>query len=102
MRIIAHRTILEFISRHPESRDSLQAWYAEAKRAAWTSPQTVTERYPKASLVGNHRVVFNICGNQFRLVCAVNYQARILWIKFLGTHQDYDRIDVETYHGNPT
>jgi len=102
VRIIARKTVQEFISRHPESKDSLEAWCAEAKRADWTSPQAVTDRYAKASIVGNNRVVFNICGNQFRLVCAVHYGAKILWIKFLGTHRDYDKIDVETYDGSPT
>ena len=102
MNVVARRTIVEFISRHPDGKDSIESWYADARKALWSSPEDVVKHYPKASIVGHNRVVFNICGNRFRLVCAMQYQSKIAFIKFLGTHTEYDKINVETYNGHPT
>jgi len=102
MNVVTRGTIVEFISRHPDGKDSIESWYSEAKRARWSSPDDVVKHYPKASIVGYNRVVFNICGNRFRLVCAMQYKSKIVYIKFLGTHTEYGRIYVETYNGHPT
>lgn len=102
MNVIARRTLTEFYSRHADAKEAVEAWYAEASRAAWTSPEDVKARYPKASIVGNNRVVLNICGNKYRLVCALHYGRGYAYVKFIGTHAEYDRIDVETYDGRPT
>lgn len=102
MNVIKRRTLIEFWSRNPDAEGALKAWYAEAVRASWSSPEDIKARYPKASIVGNNRVVFNICGNRYRLVCAVKYGTGPVYVKFIGTHAEYDRIDVETYDGNPT
>jgi len=69
---------------------------AEAIKATWRSPQDIKDQYASASICGNNRVVFNIGGNKYRLVVEVQYQAGIVWVKFVGTHAQYDRIDVET------
>jgi mRNA interferase HigB len=72
----------------------LKAWYKEAEAALWTRPEDVRAMYPTASIVGDERVVFNIKGNTYRLVVAINYPARITYIKFFGTHAQYDNIDI--------
>ncbi len=94
MRIIARRTLREFWARHPDAERPLRACFAEAHRAEWRSPADIKARYPSASVVANNRVVFNIGGNKYRLVVAIRYDARIVFIRFIGTHQQYDRIDV--------
>ena len=94
MRIIARRTLREYYERNPETKASLEAWYHEVKSIQWSSPADVKLRYPKAKIVGKDRVVFNVLGNRFRLVVAVNYESQTAFIKFLGTHKEYDVIDV--------
>ena len=96
MRIIALKTLRLFWEQHPDAQQALQAWYRDAKRATWNTPADIKNVYRNASMVGNNRVVFNIRGNQYRLVVAVNYMSGILYIRFIGTHQDYDKIDVAT------
>ncbi len=94
MRIIARRTLREFWARHPAAERPLRAWFAEAHRAAWRGPTDIKARYPSASVVANNRVVFNIGGNKYRLVVAIRYDARIVFIRFIGTHRQYEKIDV--------
>ncbi len=74
----------------------LMSWHEEALRAAWTSPQTVKDQYANASICGNNRVVFNIGGNKYRLVVEMQYRAGIAWVKFIGTHAEYDKINAQT------
>jgi mRNA interferase HigB len=95
MRIIARRTLVEFWERYPDSRSSLQAWFSEAKAAHWSSPSDVKARYITASILRNSRIVFNIGGNKYRLVVMVRYSQEIVYIRFVGTHSEYDRIDAE-------
>ncbi len=98
MRIIAKRTLVEFREKDPGFRDSkgqLEAWYREAKSAAWRNPADVKKQYRSASVVKSSRIVFNICGNKYRLVVKVNYPAQIVFIRFIGTHKEYDDINVE-------
>lgn len=95
MRVIARRTLREFYTQHPETKSSLEAWFAEVKRVEWLSPADVLGSFPKARIVGKDRVLFNILRNRFRLVVRVNYQAGIVFIRFVGTHKEYDRINVE-------
>jgi mRNA interferase HigB len=96
MRIISRRTLREFWERHPDARHALQAWYADAKRAVWIRPADVKEIYRNASIVAQNRVVFNIKGSRYRLVVAVNYEYGMVYIRFVGTHEEYDRIDAAT------
>ena len=96
MRIISRKVLQQFWERHPDARQSLQAWYADVKHADWQSPSDIKQTYQTASLLARNRVVFNIKGNRYRLIVAVNYAAGIVYIRFVGTHAEYDRIDANT------
>jgi mRNA interferase HigB len=96
MRIISRKTLKEFWERHPEARPMLQAWYADVKQATWKSPADIKSVYRNASIVANNRVVFNIKGNSYRLVAAIQYEFGIVYIRFVGTHDEYNRIDAAT------
>ncbi|HEX3033931.1 MAG TPA: type II toxin-antitoxin system HigB family toxin [Thermodesulfobacteriota bacterium] len=96
MRIISRKTLREFWERHPDVQQALQAWYYDAKQATWKTPADIKNVYRNASFVGNNRVVFNIKGNQYRLVAAIQYQHGIIYIRFVGTHTEYDKIDAAT------
>lgn len=96
MRIIARRTLREFWDLHPTAQKPLQAWYADAKQAHWKNPNDIKKVYRNASVVANNRVVFNIKGHSYRLVAAINYDFGIVYIRFVGTHKEYDSIDVTT------
>ena len=96
MKVIAVSTLRRFWERHPDSEQPLKAWYDEAKNASWTIPQDIRNRYASASFVGHNRVVFNIKGNYYRLIVAVAYRYQAIYIKFIGTHAEYDRIDAAT------
>jgi mRNA interferase HigB len=93
MRIIALKTLREYWESHPQVRQSLQAWYEDAKHAVWQSPVDIKTIYRNASIVANNRVVFNIKGNDYRLIVSINYRFGIAYIRFVGTHAEYDRID---------
>lgn len=94
MRIISRNTLVEAWTKYRDAEQALKAWFKEAEAATWTSPEDVRTSYPRASIVGDERVVFNIRGNTYRLVVAINYRASIVFIKFFGTHAEYDKIDV--------
>jgi mRNA interferase HigB len=96
MRIIAKKHLIAYGKKHPEADQSLRAWHDEALNASWRSPRDIKEQYRNASIVGNNRVVFNIKGNDHRLVVAVAYRFGAAYIKFVGTHEEYDRIDAAT------
>jgi mRNA interferase HigB len=96
MRVIARKTLRTFWEREPGSEAQLKAWFAEAHDANWKGPADVKAKYRNASIVKNDRVVFNICGNKYRLVVRINYRFKVVYIRFIGTHADYDAIDVET------
>ena len=101
MRIIARRTLREFVDRlagrkeQPAVKAALDSWFAEVSRAQWRNSTDVRNRYATASIVSADRIVFNIKGNSYRLVVAVDFEKSIVWIKWLGSHRDYDRIDVK-------
>jgi mRNA interferase HigB len=80
----------------PEAQQALSAWYADASKADWETPAAIKLRYASASILRNSRVVFNIAGNKYRLVVRINYPYRIVYVRFVGTHAAYDRIDAET------
>ena len=107
MRIIARRTLREFVQARDGRKDqpalkaAVDAWFAEVSKAAWDGTADVKRLYGTASIVSADRIVFNIKGNDYRLVVAVDFEKAIVWIKWLGTHRDYDRIDVkEIDHGD--
>ena len=96
MRVIAVSALRTFWERHPDAEQPLKAWYEEARNASWTRPADIKERYRSASVLKNRRVVFNIKGNDYRLIVAVAYKTQIFYVKFVGTHKAYDAIDAET------
>lgn len=93
MRVISKKMLREFWEVHPDCKDQLKAWYNEAERAAWKSPEDIKREYPSASILKSKRVIFNIKGNAYRLVVRINYGYGLVWIRFAGTHEEYDRID---------
>lgn len=95
MRIIAKRRLREFWERHPDAKVPLENWYARVRRDDWDTPARVTQHYPRASLIGSDRVVFRLKGNDYRLVVAVDYGHKTVFIRFIGTHAEYNRIQVE-------
>ena len=93
MRIVAKRTLRIYWQSEPRAEQPLKAWYAMASKAHWSSPMDVKATYGTASIVGNDRVVFNIAGNNYRLVVRFDYAHGIGFVRFVGTHAEYDRID---------
>lgn len=93
MRVIAVGTLKAFWEKHAQAEQPLKAWYDEARVAKWTTPQDIKDAYASASFIRNNRVVFNIKGNDYRLIVAVAYKVQIVYIKFVGTHAEYDHVD---------
>ncbi|UQB41939.1 type II toxin-antitoxin system HigB family toxin [Thiomicrospira microaerophila] len=98
MRIISRATLRAFweMPDYSDAEQALKAWYDEAKHASWLTPQDIKNQFRSASFVGNNRVVFNIHGNKYRLVVAINYSLSVCYVRFVGTHKQYDKIDVAT------
>ncbi|MCE2971534.1 MAG: type II toxin-antitoxin system HigB family toxin [Burkholderiales bacterium] len=96
MRVIAVSTLRAFWQRHPAAEQPLKAWYKEVRDATWTQPADIKAQYRSASVLKNRRVVFNVKGNDYRLVVAVAYNLQIVYVKFVGTHKEYDAVDAET------
>ena len=95
MRIIAKGTLRAFWTSHPDAEEPLLAWYREVEKEDWSQPAQVKEKYRSASIVKGSRVVFNIKGNDYRLVVKINYPYRVVYVRFVGTHVEYDAIDVK-------
>lgn len=93
MRVIAKRTLREFWKKHPDSEQQLKAWYEEANNAYWKTPADIKREYPSASILRDNRIIFNIKGNNYRVVVKINYKFSMVWIRFIGTHSEYDKID---------
>ena len=93
MRIIAKKTLREFWENHADAKQALQAWYADVQQADWRSPADVKSIYRNVSFVANNRAVFNIKGNNYRVIVAIQYEYRIVYIRFVGTHAEYDAVD---------
>ena len=96
MHIVSIQALRSFWQKHPDAERPLRAWYALAEKSIWQSPTDIKAVLGNASFVGNNRVIFNIKGNDYRLVVIVEYQQGRLFIRFVGTHTEYDRIDPET------
>lgn len=96
MRIISRRVLRDFWEKHPDACVPLQTWFHDVERANWTTPAEIKRIFQNASFVASNRVVFNIKGNRYRLVVVVVYQHGVVYIRFVGTHEEYDRIDVTT------
>ena len=93
MRVIAKKILRDFWQIHEDSKEQLLSWYHEASKATWKNPNAIKREYPNASILNDNRVVFNIKGNHYRLVVRINYHYQMVWIRFVGTHKEYDKID---------
>ena len=96
MRVISKKTLINFWNKYPEAEQALKAWYDEVVGANWKTPNEVKLQYKSASVVGGSRIVFNIAGNKYRLIVAISYQHSAIYIKFIGTHSEYDRVNALT------
>lgn len=96
MRVIAKSTLVNFWKIHNDCKQALSAWYYEAERSDWNSPKEIKTEYPSASILPDNRVVFNIKGNSYRIITRINYKFGIVWIRFIGTHEEYNKIDALT------
>lgn len=95
MRVISKKILREFWEKYSDSEQQLKTWYKEASKANWTSPGDIKNEYAKASILKNGRVVFNICGNKYRLIVEINYLRKWVFIRFIGSHKDYDKINAQ-------
>ncbi len=95
MRILSRSTLRDFWESHPDAEEALKTWYYEASHADWQSPADVKTAHRNASIIANNRVVFNIKGNNYRLIVAIRYDLGIIFIRFIGTHAEYDKVDAE-------
>lgn len=95
MRIIAKKALKDFWEVHSDSEQTLKCWFNEVRKLRWNSPNEIKTLYPSASILSDNRVVFNIKGNKYRLVVKINYNYKIVWIRFIGTHKEYDKINSE-------
>jgi mRNA interferase HigB len=91
--IVSRKKLRDFWEKYPDSEETLKTWYKVAIKADWAFSNNIKIQYRNASIVGNNRVVFNICGNKYRLIVKFNYEMQWGWIRFIGTHSDYDRIN---------
>lgn len=101
MKVVAIKMLRDFWKKHPDAEQALKAWFDEAKKAIWANPSDIKAQYRNAGILKNRRVVFNIKGNDYRLVVAVAYRFGAVYIKFIGTHKEYDAIDAETVEMEP-
>jgi mRNA interferase HigB len=95
MRVISRRSLKALAKRFPDAKAELDAWFHEAEAAMWANPAEVKELYGSASIPKGSRVVFNICGNKYRLIVKMNYAYSVVYIRFAGTHREYDQINAE-------
>lgn len=96
LRIIAKKVLRDFWKTHPDCEQQLKAWYQETDKAVWATPGDIKTEYPSASFLPGNRVVFNIKGNHYRLIVKINYDYQMVWIRFIGTHAQYDKINAKT------
>jgi mRNA interferase HigB len=95
MRVFVKKILREFWEKHNDAEQQLKTWYKEASKANWKNPADIKSEYTKASILKSGRVVFDICGNKYRLIVEINYERQWAFIRFIGTHNQYDKIDAE-------
>ena len=96
LRVIAKKVLREFWEKHNDCEQQLKAWFQEGSKAEWTNPKEIKTEYPSASIIGNDRIVFNIKGNSYRLIIKINFDYQMIWIRFIGTHPEYDKVNAKT------
>jgi len=97
MRIISKKTLKDFYeqSKYQDSKSALESWHKEVLKLEWNNPNEIKGMYRSASIIGDTKIVFNIAGNKYRLIVTINYYVKIVFIKFIGTHKQYDKINIE-------
>jgi len=97
MRIVSKKTLKDFYEtpNYSDSRNSLEAWHREVLKLDWNNPNEIKDMYSSASILGDEKVVFNISGNKYRLIVKINYHAKIVFVKFIGTHKQYDKVNIK-------
>tara|TARA_B110000495_G_C22918792_1_gene536752 strand:+ start:426 stop:719 length:294 start_codon:yes stop_codon:yes gene_type:complete len=95
MRVIAMRTLKAYWDEHPETREHIESWYTITKAVSWKNPNDIKSQFRNASILKNGRVVFNIKGNNYRLIVKIHYNTGIVFIRFIGTHKAYNQINAE-------
>ena len=95
MRVFAKKILREFWKKHNDSEEQLKTWYKEVSKTNWQTPANIKSEYAKASILKNGRAVFNIRGNKYRLIIDINYKRQWCFVRFIGTHKDYDKVDAE-------
>ena len=93
MNIISKRTLVQFYEKHPQAKTPLEVWHQDVKKVEWKTPDDIKRVYSSASFLEDNRVVFNIKGNNYRLIVKVTYEYQMIWIRFIGTHAAYDKIN---------
>ena len=93
MRVVAKKILRDFWEKHEDCEQQLKAWFREAQKAEWKNPNQIKIEYPSASILNDNRVVFNIKGNNYRLIVKINYEYEMALIRFIGTHAEYDKIN---------
>lgn len=96
MRVISKKVLRDFWESHSDCEQQLKSWFREAIKAEWKNTNDVKGEYPSASILNNNRVVFNIKGNNYRLIVKISYEYEMVWIRFIGTHSEYDKINANT------
>lgn len=95
MRVIAKKILRDFWEKYTDSEQQLKTWYKEASKASWNNPNVIKNEYAKASILKSGRVVFNICGDKYRLIVDINYNRQWVFIRFIGNHSEYDKVDAD-------
>lgn len=96
MRVIAKKKLRDFWEKHKDCEQQLKAWFREALKAKWENPNKIKTEYPSASILNNNRVAFNTKGNNYRLIVKISYEYEMVWIRFIGIHAEYDKINANT------
>ena len=92
VRVIAKRTLRNFWEKHADCEEQLKSWYRETEKSEWENTNDLKKDYPSASILKDNRIVYNIKGNNYRLIVKFNFEYQICWIRFIGTHAEYDKI----------
>jgi mRNA interferase HigB len=95
MRVISRRPLLDLAKRHPDAKSELDAWFHQVEAAEWRNPAELKQMHGTASILRDSRVVFNLCGNKYRLIAKINYPYGIVYVRFVGTHAEYDKVNAE-------
>ncbi|MCK9374288.1 MAG: type II toxin-antitoxin system HigB family toxin [Sulfuricurvum sp.] len=95
MNVISKKTLVLFYENHPQAKTPLEVWHSDVRKAQWASPDQIKREYSSASFLRDNRVVFNIKGNDYRLIVHIDYKRKIVRVKFIGTHSEYDKINAE-------